>query len=204
MVECLLCKQNVAGSNPTTSTNLVRLKHRSRAKARSVWGALFASGEFVARLAPLRCDIISAKQGVAEKWIDMNWNQTGMPTALVSRLGLGREVSEFKSVLNDAQNQVMQSVDVEAMAQKLVESGGREFVEMVRGLTAALANAKKDLEDANRRYERLTADLARRGISVEGADDEVPAESQPREPESILEGMDEWEAWDRKFRALLG
>ena len=46
----------------------------------------------------------------------MNWNQTGMPAAMVSRLGR-REVSEFKSVLNDAQNHVMRPVDVEVMAE---------------------------------------------------------------------------------------
>ena len=89
----------------------------------------------------------------------MNWNQTGMPAALVSRLGQRREIGEFKSVLNDAQNQVMQPVDVEAMAQALAESGGREFVEMVRNLTAALENAKIELENANRRYERLLPGL---------------------------------------------
>ena len=62
----------------------------------------------------------------------MNWKQTGMPAALVSSLGQRRELGEFKSVLNDAQNHVMQPVDVESMAQALAESGGREFVEMVR------------------------------------------------------------------------
>ena len=134
----------------------------------------------------------------------MNWNQTGMPAALVSRLGQRREIGEFKSVLNDAQNHVMQSVDVEAMAQALAESGGREFVEMVRGLTTALADAKRELGEANRRYEWLTADLARRGIRVEELEAEAPEKPRPREPESILEGIDEWEEWDRKFRALLG
>ena len=134
----------------------------------------------------------------------MNWNQTGMPTALVSRLGQRREVAEFKSVLNDAQNQVLQSVDVEAMAQELVESGGREFVEMVRGLTTALTDAKRELEDANRRYERLVADLARRGVSIGESGDKVPEKPKPREPKSILEGIDEWEEWDRRFRSLLG
>ena len=134
----------------------------------------------------------------------MNWNQTGMPAALVSRLGQRREIGEFKSVLNDAQNHVMQSVDVEAMAQALAESGGREFVEMVRNLTAALTNAKAELENANRRYERLTADLARRGIRVEEEGDEDPKKPAPREPPSVLEGLDEWEEWDRRFRSLLG
>ena len=134
----------------------------------------------------------------------MNWKQTGMPAALVSSLGQRRELGEFKSVLNDAQNQVMQPVDVEAMAQALAESGGREFVEMVRGLTTALANAKRELEDANRRYERLTADLARRGVSIEEAGDEPPEKPAPREPPSVLDGLDEWEEWDRRFKALLG
>ena len=134
----------------------------------------------------------------------MNWKQTGMPAALVSSLGQRRELGEFKSVLNDAQNHVMQPVDVESMAQALAESGGREFVEMVRNLTADLTNAKAELENANRRYERLVADLARRGISAEEPADEVPKGPAPREPRSILEGMDEWEEWDRRFKALLG
>ena len=133
----------------------------------------------------------------------MNWNQTGMPAAMVSRLGR-REVSEFKSVLNDAQNHVMRPVDVEAMAEELAKSGGREFVEMVRELTASLANAQTELENANRRYERLVADLAKRGISIGEADDGTSEKAPPREPKSILEGMDEWEEWDRKFRSLLG
>ena len=60
----------------------------------------------------------------------MNWNQTGMPSALVSRLGQRREIAEFKSVLNDARNQILRPVDAESMAQELAESGGREFVEM--------------------------------------------------------------------------
>ena len=133
----------------------------------------------------------------------MNWNQTGMPAAMVSRLGR-REVSEFKSVLNDAQNHVMRPVDVEAMAEELAKSGGREFVEMVRELTASLANARTELENANLRYERLTADLAKSGISIGEPDDKAPEEAPPREPKSILEGMDEWEEWDRRFRSLLG
>ena len=122
---------------------------------------------------------------------------------MVSRLGR-REVSEFKSVLNDAQNHVMRPVDVEAMAEELAKSGGREFVEMVRELTASLANAQTELENANRRYERLTADLAKRGISIGEPGDQASEEAPPREPKSILEGMDEWEEWDRKFRSLLG
>ena len=133
----------------------------------------------------------------------MNWNQTGMPAAMVSRLGR-REVSEFKSVLNDAQNHVMRPVDVEAMAEELAKSGGREFVEMVRELTASLANARTELENANRRYERLVADLAKRGISIGEPGDQATEKAPPREPKSILEGMDEWEEWDRRFRSLLG
>ena len=42
MVECLLCKQNVAGSNPTTSTNQTISSIRSVAKARSERDALLA------------------------------------------------------------------------------------------------------------------------------------------------------------------
>ena len=133
----------------------------------------------------------------------MNWNQTGMPAALVGNLKQRREITEFKSVLNDAQNQVMHSVDVEAMAQELAESGGRDFVEMVRGLTTALADAKRELENANQRYERLVADLAKRGISIKESDGETPMKPLPREPKSILDGIDEWEEWDRRFRSLL-
>ena len=127
-----------------------------------------------------------------------------MPATLVSRLGR-RGLAEFKSVLNDANNRVRITVNAEAMAQELMDSGRGDIVEMVRELTTALANAEKELEAANRRYERLTADLARRGISIEESSDEAPkAPPAPREPESILDGMDEWEEWDRKFRSLLG
>ena len=140
----------------------------------------------------------------------MNWNQTGMPTALVSRLGQRREVAEFKSVLNDAQNQVMQPVDVEAMAQGLAESGGREFVEMVRGLTTALTDAKRDLENANRRYERLVSDLKRRGVRITEDNASRRKAGQPQaeqtpsaESESKADGLSEWEEWDRRFRSLL-
>ena len=126
-----------------------------------------------------------------------------MPTTLVNRLGR-RELAEFKSVLNDANNHVRSTIDAEAMAQELVESGRGDLVEMVRELTTSLANAERELENANRRYERLTADLARRGISIEESGGEAPKESPRREPESILEGMDEWEEWDRRFRSLLG
>ena len=132
-----------------------------------------------------------------------NWDQTGMPANLVSRLGR-RELTDFKSVLNDANNHVRSTIDAEAMAQELMESGRGDLVEMVRELTASLANAERELENANRRYERLTADLVRRGISIEESGDEAPEEPPRREPKSILEGMDEWEEWDRRFRALLG
>ena len=132
-----------------------------------------------------------------------NWDQAGMPATLVSGLGR-RELAEFKSVLNDANNHVRSTIDAESMAQELVESGRGDLVEMLRELTTALANAERELESANRRYERLTADLARRGVSIEESDGEVPDEPPPREPPSIMDGMDEWEEWDRKFRALLG
>ena len=131
-----------------------------------------------------------------------NWNQTGMPATLVDRLGR-RELTVFKSVLNDANNHVRNTIDAESMAQELMVSGRGDLVEMVRELTTSLATAERELEDANRRYERLTADLARRGISIGEADDGTPELPPPREPESILEGMDEWEEWDRKFRSLL-
>ena len=128
-----------------------------------------------------------------------------MPANLVSRLGRRNELAEFKSVLNDANNHVRSTVDAESMAQELMESGRGGLVEMVRELTASLANAEKELENANRRYERLTSDLARRGISIEESSDEAPKDPPaPREPESILDGMDEWEEWDRRFRSLLG
>ena len=135
--------------------------------------------------------------------MNFNWNQAGMPATLVSRLER-RELAEFKSVLNDANNHVRTTIDAESMAQELMESGRGDLVEMVRELTTALANAERELENANRRYERLTADLARRGISIGEPVDEAPEKPRPREPKSILEGMDEWEEWDRRFRSLLG
>ena len=135
--------------------------------------------------------------------MNFNWDQAGMPANLVSRLGR-RELTDFKSVLNDANNHVRSTIDAEAMAQELMESGRGDLVEMVRELTTSLANAERELENANRRYERLTADLARRGISVEESGGEAPKEPPRREPKSILEGMDEWEEWDRRFRSLLG
>ena len=142
----------------------------------------------------------------------MNWNQTGMPSALVSRLGQKREIAEFKSVLNDAQNQILQPVDVESMAQELVEAGGREFVDMVRELTTALAHAKNELESANRRYEQLVADLMRRGVGLpevcqtqegENSQDEQAKESPPVKSKSPEDGLVEWEEWNRRFQALL-
>ena len=141
----------------------------------------------------------------------MNWNQTGMPTSLVSQLGRKRELAEFKSVLGDAQNRIMRPVDVELMAQELQKSGGREFVEMVKELTTALETAKRELEDANRRYERLVADLKRRGVSLveerkpESGDspEEQPADSPSCDLKSSEDGQAVWEEWDRRFRALL-
>ena len=135
--------------------------------------------------------------------MNFNWEQAGMPANLVSRLGR-RELTDFKSVLNDANNHVRSTIDAEAMAQELMESGRGDLVEMVRELTTSLANAERELENANRRYERLTADLASRGISIEESGGEAPKEAPRREPKSILEGMDEWEEWDRRFRSLLG
>lgn len=143
-----------------------------------------------------------------------NWNQTGMPTALVSRLGQRNEFSEFKTVLSDAGNRVMRAVDAESMARELVDAGGREIVEVVRELTTALANAERELESANRRYERLTADLVRRGISIEGDDaprheSEGPAMVTPEDllsPTSAApaDAAAEWSEWDRRFQSLLG
>ena len=137
-----------------------------------------------------------------------------MPAALVSRLGQRREVSEFKTVLNDARNHIRQPVDAESMAQELVQSGGREYVEVVKELTAALEGAKKELEDANRRYERLVAELDRRGVGL--ADERQPqpeAKSLPAEepandlpsakPKSPEDGLAEWEEWNRRFQSLL-
>ena len=135
--------------------------------------------------------------------MNFNWDQAGMPATLVGRLRR-RELTDFKSVLNDANNHVRSTIDAESMAQELMESGRGDLVEMVRELTTSLANTERELENANRRYERLTADLVRRGISIEESGGEAPKESPRREPESILEGMDEWEEWDRRFRSLLG
>ena len=133
-----------------------------------------------------------------------NWDQTGMPVSLVSRLGRRNEFAEFKTVLSDARNQVMQPVDAEGMARELVESGGRDYVEMVRELSTELANAKRELEDANRRYERLTAELARRGIAVDDPASPPIATRTVSEPVSDDNGLAEWEEWNRRFEALLG
>jgi len=134
-----------------------------------------------------------------------------MPVTLVNRLGKRNELAEFKSVLNDAGNHVLRPVDAESMAQELMESGGRELVEMVRELTTSLAHAERELENANRRYERLAADLARRGISLEEDvppkpvnEDKMPDPIPRREPKSIMDGLEEWESWNRKFQSLLG
>lgn len=138
--------------------------------------------------------------------VKFNWNQSGMPVSLVSRMGRRSAVAEFKSVLNDAQNQVMVSVDAEAMANDLVESGGREYVEMVRALSADLANARKELEAANLRYERLVANLRQRGISLDA--DPPPRQETPEAPvqESapVADERDDWDTWDQRFKALLG
>ena len=104
----------------------------------------------------------------------MNWNQTGMPSALVNRLRQKRELSEFKSV--------------------------------------ALETAKRELEDANRRYERLVADLKRRGVGLveerkpESGDspEEQSADNPSCDSKSSEDGQAVWEEWDRRFRALLG
>ena len=138
--------------------------------------------------------------------VKFNWNQSGMPVSLVSRMGRRSAVAEFKSVLNDAQNQVMVSVDAEAMANDLVESGGREYVEMVRALSADLANARKELEAANLRYERLVANLRQRGISLDA--DPPPRQETPEAPvqESapVADERDDWDTWDQRVKALLG
>jgi len=142
------------------------------------------------------------------KIVKFNWNQTGMPSALVSRLGQRNEFAAAKTVLNDAGSRVMRAVDAEAMARELIGSGCQEVVEMVRDLTASLAQAERELEAANRRYERLTANLARRGIRV--TEDDLPQRkskgSKAAQPSRKSEPSadPEWESWDQKFRSLLG
>ena len=128
-----------------------------------------------------------------------------MPASFINRMGLRSTLTDFKSVLNQAQSQVMVSVDAESMARELAESGGREYVEMVRALSADLANARKELEAANQRYERLVADLARRGIRLD-ADTPPRQEAQEtpvQEPVPSADEGDDWETWDRRFKALL-
>lgn len=129
--------------------------------------------------------------------VKLNWKQTGMPVALVNRLGRRNEFAEFKTVLNDARNQILQPVDAEAMARELVESGGREYVDMVRELSTDLANTRRELEAANRRCERLVAELARRGIAI---DEDRPE----RTVAAPADESSEWDEWNRKFQALLG
>lgn len=126
-----------------------------------------------------------------------------MPDSLVSRKGMRSELSDFKSVLNAAHDQVLVPVDVEAMARELVEAGGRDFVEMVRELSVALANTRKELEDANRRCERLKAELVKRGLDPEAAPAQDPAPDEPA-AEPPAPARDEWEEWDNRFRSLLG
>jgi len=139
-----------------------------------------------------------------------NWNQTGMPAALVSRLGQKNELAELKTVLHEAGNHVMRAVDAEAMARELLESGSRDVVEMVRDLTTALAHAERELESANRRYERLVEDLARRGIDIteeSSRKPEVPDDKAVDLPSrATVPSADpsaEWEEWDRRFQSLL-
>lgn len=128
-----------------------------------------------------------------------------MPTSLVRDLGQRSRLSEYKAVLSDARDQIMRPLDAEKMARELVESGDRDYVDMVRELSTELANTKRELEDANRRYERLIADLARRGISL---DDFVPPSADAplaaSEPVAAADGLAEWEEWNRRFQALLG
>lgn len=140
----------------------------------------------------------------------MNWNQPGMPSVL---LGQRREIAEFKSVLRDAQDQIMCPADAESMAKELVKSGGRDFVDMVRELTTALANARRELENANRRYERLVADLRRQGIGI--SEEPGPPQKPTRQPAALVDGLSpgkaesrkdelsDWEEWNRRFESLL-
>jgi len=135
----------------------------------------------------------------------IDWNQTGMPTSFVGQVRKRSTLSEFKSVLRDAQNQVLSSVDTESMAEALVESDGRNYVEMVRDLSRSLANAEKELEASNRRYERLVADLEKRGIRIDEnglSCDESPGPSPVTTANADV--VDEWEEWNLKFQSLLG
>lgn len=132
--------------------------------------------------------------------MNIKWNQSGMPATLVSRLGQRNAFAEFKTVLNDAQNQVMTPVDAEAMARALVDGHGQAYVDMVRELSTELTNAKRELEIANRKYERLVANLAERGIAIEEADNRSVEETSQKTTDEDAE----WEEWNRKFESLLG
>ena len=135
-----------------------------------------------------------------------NWDQSGMPVSLVSRMGLRSEFSEYKSVLRDVQDQVMIPVDAEALAKELVQSGGRAFVDIVRELTTTLASTRKELASANRRCERLSAELARHGIGLaaEAPPPAAPGDPAPPSAGPVVDAAAEWEEWDRRFQALLG
>lgn len=144
--------------------------------------------------------------------MNFNWNQSGMPVSLVSGVGQRSEFSAYRSVLKDAQDLVLLSMDADAMARELVQSGGREYVEIVRELSDSLAKTRKELELANRRCERLVAELERRGISFDESTTpvtvtEAPGRAMatgPRPCKSEAEGRAEWEEWNRRFEALLG
>lgn len=120
-----------------------------------------------------------------------------MPATLVSRLGQRNAFAEFKTVLSDAQNQVMTPVDAEAMARELVDSDGRAYVDMVRELSTELTKAKRELEAANRKYDRLVANLTKRGISIDETDTRTIEGTAQKTADA------EWDEWNRKFESLL-
>lgn len=130
--------------------------------------------------------------------MNIKWNQSGMPATLVSRLGQRNAFAEFKTVLSDAQNQVMTPVDAQAMARELVDSDGRAYVDMVRELSTELTKAKRELEAANRKYDRLVANLTKRGISIDEADTRTIEGAAQKTADA------EWDEWNRKFESLLG
>lgn len=130
--------------------------------------------------------------------MNIKWNQSGMPATLVSRLGQRNAFAEFKTVLSDAQNQVMTPVDAQAMARELVDSDGRAYVDMVRELSTELTKAKRELEAANRKYDRLVANLTKRGISIDKADTRTIEGAAQKTADA------EWDEWNRKFESLLG
>lgn len=130
--------------------------------------------------------------------MNIKWNQSGMPATLVSRLGQRNAFAEFKTVLSDAQNQVMTPVDAQAMARELVDSDGRAYVDMVRELSTELTKAKRELEAANRKYDRLVANLTKRGISIDEADTRSIEGTAQKTADA------EWDEWNRKFESLLG